>query len=79
MEYNFYDIQNTESLGSIREHGHITSGLSTSTISRYDSFNYDCLYTMRLQKSVTVASRDGYNVWNSVRRKFVSLNTSRTG
>ncbi len=78
MEYNLFDIQNNGSIGSIREHGCLTSSLSTFIIHPYDSFNFDFLYTMRLQKSVTVASR-GCNVWNRVRRKFVSLDTSKTG
>ena len=79
MDYKLFDIQNTGSIGSIREHGCIISSLSTSIIPLYDSFNFYFLYTMRLQKSVLVASCDGYNVWNRVRRKFVSLDAGKKG
>jgi hypothetical protein len=51
MEYTEYDIQTTGSIGSIREHRRNVS-IQSNSISPYDSFKFNSLYTLELLDSV---------------------------
>ena len=77
MEYALY-IQPTGSIGSFREHWRNASSPSKFVAYSYDSFNFNCLYTLKLKNSATVPSRDGITLTNDKYRRLTSFDETMT-